>query len=472
MPYDMGRPPGAHDDGMWRRYPADWELRDPRFEELDSEGEERLGVGWNSSSVEARDARGRGYMGNELDYDRFGGGRHGYERRGPYDAYGEDFDPGQRGYRDPRAIADLAASREKEEELIQSALERFARARAKGKTNINLTAEEMEALERRNGQQPEPKTSLQVVSPPATPAKATPKNSKVSSRSNSATNLASQSTRKRRSSGLFGGSSSPAKSNSKAKVGRKIPAAEQALAYPAGPGSSAMMVMGPNGVPFLAPVGYYGQPRPEYHRSQSSGTKPSSRSASRKDRQDLTPPEPADFYARYPPRYYPPPSGMRPESPGSNRAMPEDVDWYPPPRRHRSTSNAQHAGYTTDYDAPRALPAAQGRRNISDPPDMRYAGYRRAPPSSPLAGRPLPVHASSDPAALDRKSSALNREVERTSSTSSSSSSSSNDDQGVQVEVVPGGPVGASGYTIKQHASTPTPKPAAAIDSRRRRRKA
>ena len=40
--------------------------------------------------------------------------------------------------------------------MYHSALERIARANAKGKTNVNLSREEMEALERRRNPQPEP----------------------------------------------------------------------------------------------------------------------------------------------------------------------------------------------------------------------------------------------------------------------------------------------------------------------------
>lgn len=348
--------------------------------------------------------------------------------------------------------------------LIQSALERIARARAKGKTNVNLSQEEMEALERRRGQQPE--SSPPLASPPVTPAK-NAKAIKASSRSNSSTNLAGQKARKRGGSSLFGtGSSSPAKSNSKAKVNRKS-SAEQALPYPTGQGPAGIMVAGPDGAPVYAPIGY-GPPSPEFRRTQSGGSRPGSRSASKHGRRESTPPERTDAYAQYPlQRYYPPP-GVRPESSGSNRSLPDDIDWYPPAPRNRSTSNAQYTGYpTTDYDAPPPLPAAQGnRRNVSGPPDVRYASLRRVPPSSPLAQRPVPAHAShSDPPVSMRKtSSGLSRSqaVDR----SSSSTSSSSDDQGVQIEIVPDA-AGGTGYSINR---APVP-PSAVSGNEGRRRK-
>jgi hypothetical protein len=370
-------------------------------------------------------------------------------------------------YRGQRGMAFQAAVREKEEALIQSALGRIARARAKGKTNVNLSEEEMEALQRRNNQQPEPAPAL--ASPPPTPAK-NAKGTKTSSRSSSSTNLAAQKTRKRNSSGLFGnGSSSPAKSNSKAKVNRKPSAEQQAPQIPPyPPGPPGILVPGPDGVPVYAPIGY-GPPSPEFRRQQSGGSQPGSRSASKHRRRESTPPERTDPYAQYPMRYYPPPS-MRPPSSGSNRSLPDDVDWYPPAPRTRSSSNAQYAGYATDHDVPLALPAAQSRRNVSGPADMRYSSLRRVPAGSPLAARPGPGYPSySDPAITGGKRSGLSRQVGDESS-SESSSSSGEDDEGVQVEIMPDD---AGGYTFSRTAIAPAPAissaPASGNEARKRK---
>ena len=459
----MGRPPGALSGGTRRRYPPDWEFRDPRrFEELDSEYEdEHTGEG---VILDPRDSRARGgFVSDELYFDGYDIGRNRSSRRRMYDQaqYGEDLDSDELEERDQRSIAYQAAVREKEEMLIQSALERIARARAKGQTNVNLSQEEMEALERRRGQQPEPSPPL--ASPPPTPAK-NAKAIKAGSRSSSSTNLASQKARKRGGSSLFGaGSSSPAKSNSKAKVNRK-PSAEQSLPYPTGQAPAGIMVAGPDGAPAYAPIGY-GLPSPEFHRTQSGGSRPGSRSASKHRRRESTPPERFDAYAPYPPRYYPPPSGLRPESSGSNRSLPDDIDWYPPPPRNRSTSNAPYAGYATEYDAPPPLPAAQGRRNVSGPPDIRYSNLRRVPPSSPLAQRPVPTHAShSDPNMPARKGSGLSQSQEVDGSNSSSASS---DDQGVQIEILPDA-TGGSGYSISRAPVRTSPPTASGNESRRR----
>lgn len=435
---------------MRRRYMDDWELRDERFEELeDSEGDDGHGHGVLLDPYAARDARARGgFTGDELYFDGYDIGRDRHSRRALYD---RDLDSQELELRDQRGMAFYAAVREKEAALVDRAKARIERARAKGQTNISLSVEEIEALERRNNQQPEP---APLASPPPTPAK-TGKSSKVGSRSNSSTNLASQKNKKKGSS-----STAPAKSNSKAKVSRKSSAEQQAsqpqqamLPYPTG--APGIMVPGPDGVPVYAPIGY-GPPSPDFRRTTFGGTstsQPTSRSASKHNRRESTPPErsSADPYANYPLRYYPP-QGMRPPSSSSNRSLPDDIDWHPPAPRTRSASNAQYAGYDVSESGPLALPAAQSsssRRNVSGPPlapgDMRYSSLRRVPAgSSPLAGRPGPGYASySDPTMVARTNSGLRRELGEEDSSSESSDSS--EDEGVQVEILPDD---AEGYTV------------------------
>lgn len=445
------------------------------------------GVALDPKSYALRDAQRHqrsAFAGDELYFDGYDLGQDRQRRRQVYD-YMDDYDSEEEAYRRRGAAAAYqVAARDKGEALIQTALERIARARAKGKTNVNLSPEELEALERRRGQPPEPvpAPTTALVSPPATPAK-TPKG-KAGSRSNSSTSLASQKTRKKRSNSLFGGQSSPSpaiKSNSKAKVDRK-PSAEQPSPYPpgtAGGGAPGIMVPGPNGVPVFAPIMHYAPPTsPELSRAQQQQPGGTTRTRSRSNskhtgRRDSTPPERgvAEPYAQYPPRsYYPPPvaaAGLRPESSGSNRSLPaaEDVDWYPFPAasRNRSASNAGAAyrlSGADDYDAPPPhLPAAQHgqqRRHVSGPPaDVRYASLRRVPPSSsPLAPRPpAPAHASSDPSGGGR------RGQERRVSTSSS------EDQGVQVNIVPD-VGGGGGYSINR---APVPAVTAGAEGRRRK---
>lgn len=449
----MGRPPGAHSGNRRRAYPQDWELRDPharygdRFEELEeSDEDDGQGVILDPNGYALRDARPRGFAGDSLYFDGYDLGRDRKPRRGMYDDAGyDDYISEEEGYLDQRSAAHQTAVRDKEESLLQSALDRIARARVKGKTNVSLSQDEMEALERRRNQQPEPSSTL--ASPPATPAKS---KVKASSRTSSASSLTSQKTRKKGSGGMFG---SPAKSNSKAKV-QRMNSAEQAPPYPSGAPPPGIMVPGPNGVPVYAPIAYYGPPSPEFVRSGRSHSGGGSRSSSKHSRRESTPPE--QFQAM-PPRYYPNGVSVRPESQGSNRSFPDDVDWYPPPpSRTRSASNAQYASYRgappDDYDMAPPMPAAQGRRHASGPPDVRYAKLRRAPPSSsPLAQR----------TATPGQGSGLRR-VE-------TSSSSSSDDQGVQVDIVPDE---NGGYTVRNGpVAAPMPVKEKASGNETRKRK-
>lgn len=315
----------------------------------------------------------------------------------------------------------------------------------------------MEALERRNASQlPEPappSAALTLASPPATPAKALAKVPKVGSRSNSSSNLASQKTR----GGKKASTASPAKSNSKAKVERK-PSAEHALPYPTGQGPPGIMVPGPDGVPVFAPIINYAGSAPE-PATRPGASRPRSRSTSKQSRRESTPPERerlADQY--YPPRsYYPPPAlSGRPPSSGSNRSLPDDIDWYPPANRNRSTSNAPYpAAYGREYDDQMALPAAQTlppqqpRRIASGPAAAQLR--RMGPSSSPLAPQLRPAqlqHSSSDPSTALRRSG-LGREVLLgEGSEGEESGSDDSEDQGVQVNVniVPDG----AGYSINR----------------------
>ena len=452
-PYETGRPPGAPSEGRRRHYQVDdWELRqqaarygDPRLEELISDDDEEgmgQGVALDPNGYALRDARRQhsAFAGDELHFNGYDIGQDRQRRRPVYD-YANGYDSEEEAYRRKEAAYQVA-EREKNDILIQSALERIAKARTKGKTNVNLSLEEMEALERRRGQPPElPIPPVPLASPPATPAR-TPKG-KVGSRTSSSTSLVSQKTRKRgNTSSLFSGQSSPspAKSNSKAQVERKPSTEHQNLPYSPGSGPPGIMVPGPNGVPVFAPLVNYPPSTPEFTRAQPVGTTPRSRSTSKHSRHDSTPPERPDPFAQYPARYYQTAAGMRPESSSTNnRAPAEDETWYPPQphSRNRSASNAHYAAYarpgaTDDYDMAPSLPAVHGqRRNVSGPADVRYSNLRRVPPSSsPLAPRPGAQHASSDPAVSQgRKYSSLGNELER-------SSSGSSEDQGVQVNIV------------------------------------
>ena len=377
-----------------RLHPQDWALRDydvrydERFEDIDSEEYEDLqGVALDSNSFAARDARARGFVSDELYFDGYDIGQNRITRVPTYEQiqYTDEIDSDELEYRDRTALIHHLPAKDRQDVLVQSAMERISKARTKGKTNVSLSVEEMEALERRNSQQPEPTPTL--ASPPATPVKGV--KGKTSSRSSSSTSLAAQKTRKRGNS--FFGTSSPAtpKSGSKPKVNRKS-SAEQAVPMQLSQVPPGVVLQGPDGTPFYAPIGYYAPPSPEYLRSPKS----SSRSTSKHSRRESTPPERSEAYTQqFSPRYYAAPA-VRPPSAGSRNAHPDDPDAYVV--RNRSSSNAQHHLSSAEDNAKIAssVPAAHERRHVSNPADVRYATLRRIPPSSPLAARAVPARRS------------------------------------------------------------------------------
>jgi PRA1 family protein 1 len=80
---------------MRRRHMQDWELRDPRFEEIESEDDGYgQGVILDPNTYAARDARARGFVSDELYFDGYDLGQDRVSRRGLYDQarYEDDFD--------------------------------------------------------------------------------------------------------------------------------------------------------------------------------------------------------------------------------------------------------------------------------------------------------------------------------------------------------------------------------------------
>ena len=547
----MGRPPGAlrrdYDDLGRGHYYEDWELRD-----YDAAVGRRQASAGSGRLEELMDSEDEGVM---LDAQGYYAWRDGRSARGPDELYYTDYDLGQDrprrrmtyDYQQAHNGFDQSAEEaygrrgsgqrisSREQALADGALERIAKARQRGKTNINLSVEEMEALERRRGgsQLPEPPPSVPAAiphpTPPTTPGK-TPKgsSSKSGSRSNSSTNLASQKLKSKKTS-LFGGGSSnqasspsPAKSNSKAKVNRRPSTSDHYAgpppSFPGGgnPGPPGIMVPGPDGKPMFAPlVNYPTLPNttPEYSRGGGS------RSSSKHSRRESTPPERLGgggggaavgyYYATNP--------GGRPESSGSNRSFSDmgpgaaaaaaagDFGWYPSPSsRQRSGSAAAYQypyasssrpstgasmsaqGYDDEYMGSPAMPAAHH--------SPHHYPQRRHPPSastgynvqySPLLRR-VPPATGAPSVGVGRRSmgtpgtSGLNYELERTSS---GPSSDEDDQQGVQVNIAPEGlgpgagsrvsgrGAGAPGATTAAAAAAPPASPSLGVSGGNQGRK-
>ena len=375
----------------------------------------------SSAFMSRPSSRGQsGFVGDELYFTGYDLGRARSSGNSPYDetGYGEEDgysdEEEQYEYERQRYAAYLASMRDREEAVVQSAQEKIRKAKARGKTNVNLNQEEVDALEKRRMQQQQ----QQELTAPRTPAKG------KTSRSNSAVSLTADKNKKK-SGGFFGGA---ARSSSKTPNGKspKTPRKSSRDKTSASP-APGFMVQGPHGQPVYAPFGYF-PPPPDNFRPPSGSSRSGSRSASASSKRQITPPYDVPYppYPAYPPRYYPMPEDLRPPS-SSSRRSPDDL--YIP--RNRANTSAH---YPDDLHLP-PMPAAQGRRNVTGPPDVSYTKLRRMAPSSPLAEQPsLPPRSDSLP---DRRSGQPVRVERRASSSSDSESSSEDDDQGVSVEIVP-----------------------------------
>lgn len=410
--HESGRPPGAlGNNGPSRRRRTsvggpllqEWELRDRYYneqfderqqylvEELLESDEDEEGVvlhGLRDFERDRTPTRQRGggiYDGNTMMHE---GGAFAAEK----DYYYSDE---ERHY-SPTIAREREEERERDEILVQSAYARIARAREKGKSNVNLTQEEMQALEReRMGgqgrrtsgpQAPErriiqlPEPSSALATPPITPAISSKNKDKVkttSTRSSSAASLASQKKTSKKSTSLIAAAaSSPAKSNSKAKVTRKgsvnldspPPLPELPQAPP-----GMRLVNGPHGVPVYAPYDY-----PVHTSVRGSPRSSRSRSGSLHRQRD----------SATPPREYPPTSISTRYRPGSSSSLRDDnlldYDGYGRQRAGSNVRSYQNFPYGYEYDALRPNSHQQQQEFYGQGEPVRYANLRRMPPRESL----------------------------------------------------------------------------------------
>jgi len=316
----------------------------------------------------------------------------------PVDNY--DYDYERRRYEDY-----MAAMREREDALVQSAQDKIRKARAAGKSRANLGHDEIEALERRRMQQRG-----------ESPAESRPSSKSKANKSTSSAN-ASDKGRRRSGSRMFGlsATNSPKSRTSKSPKTSRKPSPEP-TSQSAAPG---FVVPGPDGRPVLAPVGYFAHPmepvrvgnsRPGGARHSPSG-----------DHLSGTPPYDVPYPA-YPPRYYPMPEESRP--PSSSRRSPDEL-FLP---RARAASTAQ---YPFNPYVSRPEPSSPSRRNVSGPAEVSYSRIPRKAPASPLA-----EHPSRAQHVVREDSSSGEEEIEGVPS-SSESEDDDDDNEGVKVDVAP-----------------------------------
>ena len=369
-----GRPSGARqtkkrkDRGVYTRHKEE----DLRFEELDNDSGDGEGLNLDSPSI----SDALHFTGADL-------GAHMRSRQGTRSRRdSESSDEGDiNNSGNPEALVQLAL-RDKEEVLVQKALERIRRAQLLGKTKVELSQPELDALERKSRKD-------------------------QSERKTSRTNL--RLTDRRRSSGT---SSPAAKENKSGKKSRKSPLTRNEQ----GEVSSADYTTAPPGLllsghegPSYAPLGYYpsADPLPQNvhldsrlsnspHQQQVQSKLPQHtkiREQHKRNSAGSLPVQQAPFSGK----------------PDRSRRLPDDPGWSPRPRS--VSSNQPH--YLDPYQYQQYSPPlphmptqyTQNRRIVSGPPDVQYPDVQYL--STHRAAFPIqqPHAASSEPSLLQRERS-------------------------------------------------------------------
>lgn len=336
-----GRPPGARLGRGPRAWAAQsWSEYDDRFEELETDDDAYHGVDLDQGY------RPKRFVSDELRFTGLDLGQ--ARRRHSYDDYSNsDEDDGRQGSRGLVRRGDTqVVLREKEDVLVERALERIKRARALGKTDVKLEPSEIEAL-RRAGVIPRPPDSPPTL-PKAVPKgkKAAPAKSKAAETKKNGKKSSSNSPKPKAIEGRSRGRSTASnQSKSDSKEDAVVP-------YP-------MHLDDRYGYP----PAYYSRGSAPGSRQQSTARTNSSQSMRQQHHQSMPPYQ----HPYYQSRYYSNPDvyGPRPGS-GSSRAArpdPTDPEWEP---RARSASNL--VPYPLDH-----LPQTGGKATRFDPSDPRFA---------------------------------------------------------------------------------------------------
>jgi hypothetical protein len=394
-----GRPPGVRNGKQARRRATQWEDFDGvRFEEIDGDDDDddavlgslqRHGTKGNNNTSSTREVRLR----NDDGYD--------------YDSElsdGEDFDLNDDAD-STVAFAVQLAMRDKEDMLVEKALERIRRAQMLGKKNVRLSQEELDALDRRRKQ--------------AASSKKVPLSK--------ATGFTRPLDGKRRKSGELAKTSSQAERRRSSQEQYLLD--ESSIAYAKAPSGAF------HAAPNNRPSSSSSRPRTptmQSLRPQSSANSPLT----------MHPHQPA-YGQRYPDR-----DPLQPASPRDApyiRALPDDPQWAP---RQRSSSNA--TPYPVDnfmYGQPYGLGPGDPRLN--------YNGRRYAPTSMPYNGSGYP------PVSEEPRRGSSGRQTRAESSEEESSSDDEDEDEEEDSEEEEDDDDGEHGVQVAVVEQPPIRKPAA-----------
>lgn len=393
-----GRPPGAKGSKRRKQWERERELwqEQSRVEELDSDDTDTQGVGLN---FEKKRFASDPLQFTGIDLASTSRARRSYA----YDS-DDSEDDSEELDEDESTSALQIALRDKEEALVQSALARIRRAQEKGKREVKLNPEELDALEKRRKRM----------------------QSAVTSKDRKGSGSSSGSERRRRSvQDLITVAIGEPKSRKKGKSKRSEDVSPYPPAAAAPPG---MLVQGADGVTY-APLGYYPQ---QAGPSRNSPTRP--RSATSQQLRGTPPPQFVAYQQGPTNRHFS--DGNRPTSSSSNgsrRPLPDEEGWIPAHSRRNSISSQTHSvdpfEYQISSEQPPPIPQqymqASGRRNVSGPPEVIYSSVRRSPP---IGGYPAAARGSASDPTLRRRSS-------RRDESSSSEEEDESDDLGNGVQV-------------------------------------
>ena len=384
-----GRPSGARPGqrrGGSGRQAQQWE-EDRRFEEVDSDEDDGQGVGLDKA-----------FVSDELHFTGEDLGRRSRRRR-VYDD-GMSSESSSHEYESDHGAGGTMqiALRDKEDLLVQKALERIHRAQMLGRKNVKLTQPELDALERKRR-----KDEAESAPRKSETRKADRRHGSGQSRDTSR----EQKSSRRKSKAYFSAYESESSSTSR----RATP-----------PG---ILVPGPGGMPAYSPLGFYPPTTAPQGGSSRSGSRPSSSHS----HAQASPPLPRPHKQRYSSGPDPAQPLQAPRSPQLSRRLPDDPNWIPRPRSSSSVSNQTYpADQYHSYSPPLPqLPqqVSQGRRAVSSPqPEVQYPHVRGEPQSR-----------YSGPSSLRREQS--RQSTPERSESAEGSASDDDEGEGVQVDVIP-----------------------------------
>ena len=396
-----GRPSGARqakrrkDRGVYKQ-----SKEELRFQEIDSDSDDGQGVNIDGS-----------FESDQLYFTGADLGAHVRARPDEdykYDSQDSDEESGR--LENAEGTMQLAL-RDKEELLVQKALERIRRAQILGKTNVKLSQPELDALERKRR-----------------------KDQSIRKRSGSNLRVAD----KRRSSGTSTPSSKEQVYGKKSRQSL-LPHHDQVTpsSHNSAPTPPGLLYAGHNG-PSYAPLGYYPSAGPFRQAVGPESHIPNSPQIQQIKTGSVQQPKVQDQRKRNSsgsPAIQQAPLPVKSDRP---RRLPDDPGWSP-----RSRSASSHQTYSVDpfqYQQYSPLPPqmppqySQNRRIVSSPPDVQYPHVQYS--SVRRTGVPTlqqPAAASSEPSLLPREQSSPHQAVDMESDDDSEDS----EDYGVQVNVVP-----------------------------------